>query len=127
MAICGLEPVPAGDDDAGMSPLDRLPFDNRTARLPETLFARVAAQPHGRHHLVHASADALALLDLPPDITADPDFVEVFSGRRVPAGAEPIATVYAGHQFGIWVPQLGDGRALLLGERVNRRGERWEV
>lgn len=119
--------MPAGDDDAGMSPLDRLPFDNRTARLPETLFARVAAQPHGRHHLVHASADALALLDLPPDITADPDFVEVFSGRRVPAGAEPIATVYAGHQFGIWVPQLGDGRALLLGELVNRRGERWEV
>lgn len=110
-----------------MNPLDLLPFDNRTARLPETLFARVAAQPLGRHHLVHANPEALALLDLPPALADEPDFIEVFSGRRVPAGAEPIATVYAGHQFGAWVPQLGDGRALLLGEIVNGRGERWEI
>lgn len=110
-----------------MSPLDRLNFDNRTAHLPEALYTRVHAQPLGAHHLVHANPAALALLDLDASAVDDPDFVAVFSGRREPAGAEPIATVYAGHQFGVWVPQLGDGRALLLGEVVNRRGERWEI
>ncbi|MDN5939713.1 MAG: YdiU family protein, partial [Salinisphaera sp.] len=56
-----------------------------------------------------------------------PGFVEVCAGNRVPAGAEPVSQLYAGHQFGAWVPQLGDGRAILLGQVRNRRGEAWDV
>jgi uncharacterized protein YdiU (UPF0061 family) len=51
----------------------------------------------------------------------------VIGGNRVPDGAEPVATVYAGHQFGVWVPQLGDGRAILLGEVTGIDGERYDI
>jgi uncharacterized protein YdiU (UPF0061 family) len=63
----------------------------------------------------------------------DPDWlesetgVEVVAGNRIPDGAEPIATVYAGHQFGSWNPQLGDGRAILFGEVVGADGVRYDI
>src|SRR3712207_3363254 len=53
--------------------------------------------------------------------------MEILAGDRVPAGAEPIALAYAGHQFGHFVPQLGDGRAILLGEVVDRQGVRRDI
>ena len=58
---------------------------------------------------------------------ASPDFAAVFSGNAVAPGARPIATNYGGHQFGHWAGQLGDGRAILLGERVDVDGQRWEL
>jgi uncharacterized protein YdiU (UPF0061 family) len=66
-------------------------------------------------------------LGLDPDDLASPEGVEVLAGNRVPEGAEPLAMAYAGHQFGHFVPQLGDGRALLLGEVVDRDGVRRDV
>ena len=61
-------------------------------------------------------------LGLDPDWLAGPEGLEVLAGRSVPEAAEPIAMAYAGHQFGHFVPQLGDGRAILLGEVVDRTG-----
>ena len=66
-------------------------------------------------------------LGLDPDWLASPDGVEVLAGKLVPNGAEPIALAYAGHQFGHFVPQLGDGRAILLGEVIDRHGVRRDI
>jgi uncharacterized protein YdiU (UPF0061 family) len=66
-------------------------------------------------------------LGLDPERLATPDGVAVLSGNRVPDGAEPVAMAYAGHQFGNWVPQLGDGRAILLGEITDRDGVRRDI
>ena len=78
--------------------------------------------------LVASSDDALiSLLDLDPQIAGTKVFVDAFSGNRLLTGSHPVAHRYGGHQFGVWAGQLGDGRAHLLGERVNNRGERWEL
>src|SRR4051794_22215573 len=93
-----------------------VPFDNSYARLPERFFARVrpAAAPAPR--LIRLN-DALARhLGLDPEWLSSPEGVAALAGRAIPEGAEPIAMAYAGHQFGHFVPQLGDGRAILLGE-----------
>ena len=102
-------------------------FDNRYARLGEPYCSRVQATPVPAPYLVSVNPDALELLDLAHEDARHPEFVEHFSGNRPLPGAEPVAALYAGHQFGHYVPQLGDGRALLLGEARNRRGEGWEV
>ena len=92
-----------------------IPFDNHYVRLPERLFARVTPQPAAAPELLafnHPLAQSLG-------ITGDDDIDElaqVFGGSVLPEGADPIAQLYAGHQFGHWNPQLGDGRAVLLGE-----------
>lgn len=92
-----------------------IPFSNSYARLPDRLFARVAPEPVAAPELLafnHPLAQSLG-------ITGDEDIDEmaqVFGGNVLPDGADPIAQLYAGHQFGHWNPQLGDGRAVLLGE-----------
>ena len=70
---------------------------------------------------------ALRSFGLDPEELASPEGVEVLAGNRVPEGASPIALAYAGHQFGHFVPQLGDGRAILLGEIVGRDGVRRDI
>lgn len=112
--------------------LDSLAFSNSFARLPDTFYSRVAPTPFRLPaRLIHFNPDAAALLDLDPDLAsapeAGPEIAAVFSGQQPLAGAEPLAMLYAGHQFGHYVPQLGDGRAILLGEITNRRNEKWEV
>src|SRR5207245_463115 len=62
-----------------------------------------------------------------PDRLASPEGTEILAGKRVPAGADPLAMAYAGHQFGTFVPQLGDGRAILLGEVIDRDGVRRDI
>ncbi|MCE2461630.1 MAG: YdiU family protein [Pseudomonadales bacterium] len=121
--------------------LRRLNFDNRFAmELPgdaETgnfrrqvgaaCYSRVAPTPVSTPKLVAWSPEAAALLDLPAEVDGSGLFAEVFAGNRVLDGMDPIATCYGGHQFGNWAGQLGDGRAINLGEVLNRRGERWTV
>ncbi len=102
-------------------------FSNAYARLPDAFFSRVMPTPLPAPYLIDANPDALALLDLDATALSDPGFTEIFAGNRVPDGAEPVAMCYAGHQFGHYVPRLGDGRAILLGEVTNQRGEAWEV
>src|SRR4051812_20941655 len=102
-------------------------FDNSYARLPDRFFARVkpAAVPAPR--LVHVNCELASHLGLACEWLASPEGVEVLAGRRVPDEAAPIATAYAGHQFGYFVPQLGDGRAILLGEVLDRDGVRRDI
>ena len=108
--------------------LDTLPFSNSFAALPPAFYARVAPTAFATEpRLIHFNADAAALLDLDPAVQHDARFVEAFSGQRTLPGMDPIAMLYAGHQFGHYVPQLGDGRAIVLGEITNTRGEKWEL
>jgi uncharacterized protein YdiU (UPF0061 family) len=107
--------------------LDSLRFDNRYARLTPPLFARVRPDPLPAPRLVAFNPDAATLLGLDASEASRPDFAEYFGGAKLPPGADPIAMRYAGHQFGVYVPQLGDGRALLLGEVVAPDGRYVDV
>lgn len=109
------------------APFDTLDWVNRFARLPEVFYARVQPTPVPDAHPVCHSVDAARLIGLGAANLTAPDMVAVFAGNRVPAGAEPIAALYAGHQFGHFVPQLGDGRAILLGEVTGTDGRGWEI
>jgi uncharacterized protein YdiU (UPF0061 family) len=103
------------------------PFDNTYARLPDRFFARLAPTPVAAPRLVRLNRELALQLGLDPDRLASPEGVEILAGKRIPDGAEPLAMAYAGHQFGHFVPQLGDGRAILLGEVVDRAGVRRDV
>ena len=108
--------------------LDTLSFDNSYARLPEAFYAKLNPTPFGSPpYLVHANRAAADLIDLDPEQTARPEFAGLFGGSMLAPGMEPLAMLYSGHQFGVYVPQLGDGRAILLGEVKNDRGERWDL
>lgn len=103
-----------------------IPFDNSYARLPERFFTRMAPTPVPAPELLafnRALADDLGL-SVPDDPS---DLAAVFAGNSLPEGAAPLAQVYAGHQFGGWSPQLGDGRAILLGEVVDAHGNRRDI
>ncbi|MFS8037848.1 protein adenylyltransferase SelO [Xanthobacter sp. AM11] len=100
------------------------PFDNSYARLPGGFYAPAVPTPVAAPALIKVNAALAEELGLDPQALASPEAVEMFAGSRVPDGAEPIALAYAGHQFGQFVPQLGDGRAILLGEVVGRNGRR---
>src|ERR1700733_11664399 len=104
-----------------------LPFDNSYAKLPDRFFARLAPTPVKEPRLIRLNADLARHLGLDPDWLASPEGVEMLAGNLVPEGAEPLAMAYAGHQFGNWVPQLGDGRAVLLGELRDPQGMRWDI
>jgi uncharacterized protein YdiU (UPF0061 family) len=103
------------------------PFDNTYARLPARFFARVLPTSVKSPRLIRVNRPLAAQLGLDPDLLASEEGVEVLAGNRVVETAEPIATAYAGHQFGSFVPQLGDGRAILLGELVDHVGVRRDV
>ena len=103
------------------------PFDNSYARLPERFFARLPPTPVAEPRLVRLNESLAVHLGLSPARLSTAEGIEVLSGTRVPEGAEPLAMAYAGFQFGSWVPQLGDGRAILLGELIDRDGVRRDV
>jgi uncharacterized protein YdiU (UPF0061 family) len=102
-------------------------FDNSYARLPDRFFARVAPEPVAAPRLLALNAALAAEMGLDPAALASPEGVAMLAGNRIPDGAEPIAQAYAGHQFGGFVPQLGDGRAILLGEVAGPDGRRWDI
>lgn len=110
-----------------MRTLETLQFDNTYTRLPTGFGQRVRPTPVPDPYLVSFNPDAAALLDLDPAEAARPEFAQYFAGNRLLPGSDPVAMRYAGHQFGSWVPQLGDGRAILLGEVRNAQGERWDL
>ena len=104
-----------------------LPFQNTYATLPDGFFARVAPTPVVAPRLIKLNRPLAIHLGLDPDTLETPEGAEILAGKRVPAGAEPIAMAYAGHQFGYFVPQLGDGRAILLGEVIDAGGVRRDI
>src|SRR3984957_10233327 len=103
------------------------PFKNTYAALPANFFARVAPTPVASPRLVKLNRPLAKHLGLDPDRLASPEGTEILAGKLVPDGADPIAMAYAGHQFGHFVPQLGDGRAILLGEVIDADGIRRDI
>ncbi|WP_441295280.1 protein adenylyltransferase SelO [Massilia soli] len=95
---------------------DDLPFFNSFAELPPAFYTRLMPTPLPAPYFVAASAKAAQLVGLNADDLANDDFVALFTGNKVPPRAKPLSAVYSGHQFGVWAGQLGDGRAILLGE-----------
>jgi protein adenylyltransferase len=102
-------------------------FDNSYARLPERFYSRLAPVGVSSPRLVRLNEKLAAHLNLDPAALSSPDGVAVLAGNRIPERADPLAMAYAGHQFGMFVPQLGDGRAILLGEVVDRDGVRRDI
>src|SRR3984957_15889261 len=102
-------------------------FENTYARLPERFYARVDPTAVTAPRLVKLNGELARNLGLDPDALASPQGVEILAGNRVAEGSEPLAEAYAGHQFGHFVPQLGDGRANLLGEVLGRDGVRYDI
>ena len=100
-----------------------IPFDNTYARLPDRFYARVEPTHVAAPQLVRVNHDLAALLGIDP-AALDAD---TLAGNRLPAGSEPIAQAYSGHQFGHFSPTLGDGRAVLLGEVVGTDGKRYDI
>ena len=121
--------------------LDTLTFDNSFTRElpadPETenylrqvkqaCYSRVQPTKVSQPQLVAYAREVAEELDLASSVCETADFVQVFSGNRLLAGMDQYATCYGGHQFGNWAGQLGDGRAINLGEIVNQHGERWTL
>ena len=107
--------------------LETLRFDNTFARLPEVFYAKVTPTPLKNPFLAAFNPDAAALLDLDQEEAKRPEFAGCFAGQYLAPGSEPLAMVYAGHQFGAYVSRLGDGRAILLGEVRNGRAEKWDL
>ena len=108
--------------------LDQLPLTNSFAGLGEDFYSLVQPTPFGRPaHLVHANAAVAELLHLDLADLEKPEFYQHLSGERVLTNGSPLAMLYAGHQFGHFVPQLGDGRAVMLGETTTPTGQKWEL
>lgn len=112
---------------ARLRAITELRFDNSYARLPDDFRASAEPKPLPDARLVHFNADVARLIDLDPGEAARPDIAAYLSGGRAIPGTEPIAQRYAGHQFGQYVPELGDGRAILLGEVATETGGRWDL
>lgn len=105
----------------------RFNFENTYAQLPERFYCRLDPTPVAAPRLVKVNVDLVQALGLDPDALASEQGVEILSGNRVAEGSQPLAIAYAGHQFGHFVPQLGDGRANLLGEVTARDGVRYDI
>ncbi|UHQ25086.1 YdiU family protein [Lysobacter sp. 5GHs7-4] len=119
----------------------RLDFDNAFVReLPAdpeqgpgvrqvqgALYSRVQPTPVAAPRLLAYSAEMAARLGLDEAAVRSPEFAQVFAGNALLPGMQPFASNYGGHQFGHWAGQLGDGRAIGLGEVINAAGERWEL
>jgi uncharacterized protein YdiU (UPF0061 family) len=102
-------------------------FDNSYVRLPDRFYARLAPTPVAAPRLIKLNVALACALGLDPTRLAAPEGVAILAGNRVPENAAPLAAAYAGHQFGGFVPQLGDGRAILLGEVIGRDGNRRDI
>lgn len=121
--------------------MQSLSFDNRFVRElpadPESanfvrpvegaLWSAVHPTPVSQPQLLAHSPEVAALLDWQEQDIQHPDFAEIFAGNKLLEGMQPYAANYGGHQFGHWANQLGDGRAISLGESINSAGERWEL
>lgn len=105
-----------------MKKLDQLNFDNTFSRLPDIFHSCLNPTPLPHPYLVSFNASAAELINLDVTEVERADFTEYFIGNRLLLGSEPLSMLYAGHQFGYFVPQLGDGRAILLGEIKNSAG-----
>lgn len=107
--------------------MNKIPFSHRYAALGDGFFVKTRPSPVANPALIKFNDELAEALGLPTN-NLDPDHIAaIFSGNQIPDNADPLAMAYAGHQFGNFNPQLGDGRAILLGEVVNPHGERFDL
>src|ERR1700723_3701816 len=118
-----MEKPPAAERTAGPIAV----FSNSYARLPEHFSARLSPTPVAKPRLIKFNESLASELGVDTRGLEPDELAAIFAGNVIPPGAAPIAMAYAGHQFGNFVPQLGDGRAILLGEVVDRNGERRDI
>lgn len=103
-------------------------FNNSYAQLPQKFYAKASPEAFSNPSLIEFNKElATETLDLNLTTLNQQALTEIFSGQHIPENAEPIALAYAGHQFGHFSPQLGDGRALLLGEIISAKGLRFDI
>ncbi|MFP6765678.1 MAG: YdiU family protein [Planctomycetaceae bacterium] len=102
-------------------------FNNSYARLPETFFLPATPTPVRAPTMIRLNHDLADLLGLETARLDSPEGLAVLSGNALPDGSEPLAMAYSGHQFGGFSPQLGDGRAILLGEVIGTDGVRYDI
>ncbi|ESO91618.1 hypothetical protein LOTGIDRAFT_122035 [Lottia gigantea] len=102
---------------------------NFVRRVSGAIFSKVNPEPLKTPvKLVAFSADVLnSILDLNSNVTTEKSFTDLVAGSLIVKGSVPLSHRYGGHQFGYWAEQLGDGRAVMLGEYVNTKGQRWEL
>ncbi len=105
----------------------QIPFDNSYARLPPQMYTAQLPTPVKAPQMIASNAALATILGIDPADLSTPEAAQVFAGNHIPNGAAPLAQAYAGHQFGNWNPQLGDGRAVLLGEVVGTDGIRRDI
>ena len=109
----------------------KLPADSeeglRQRQVHGALYSRVDPTPVAAPRLVAHAHEVASLLGIDAAAVASPVFAQVFGGNALLEGMQPYAANYGGHQFGHWAGQLGDGRAISLGETINATGERWEL
>lgn len=103
------------------------PLDNVFAGLGDVFSAGVTPSPVNNPRLLHANTALMRSLGLPSGLEQDPRFVAIMAGNALLPGGNSRASLYAGHQFGSWVPQLGDGRAILLGQLRTPDGGLWDL
>ncbi len=102
-------------------------FDNSYAKLPDTFYTRQQPTAVSSPSLIKFNDELAKLLKLDAAAMQSDSGLSMLAGNTIPDGADPIAAVYAGHQFGGWAPQLGDGRAVLLGEVLGQGNERYDI
>ena len=110
-----------------MNSTTRLPFDNSYAQLGERFYTRQLPVPVSEPGLIRVNHALASHLGLDPDWLESEQGVEFIAGNFIAEGTDPLASVYAGHQFGGWNPQLGDGRAILLGEVIGKDNLRYDI
>lgn len=110
-----------------LKPLEALEFGNTFAELPSAFYTLLQPTPLPAPYLVGFAPQAAALIGLDPGAAAQEGFVEAFTGNCILPGSKPLSAVYSGHQFGVWAGQLGDGRAILLGDVPDIDGGRLEL
>jgi len=102
-------------------------FDNSYVKLPQRFYANQHPVPVSDPKLISVNHSLAEYLGIDPLWLESAEGVNIVAGNEILKGSEPIATVYAGHQFGHWNPRLGDGRAVLLGEVIAKDGERYDI
>ena len=106
--------------------LGNLNFDNTYSRLPKSFFQTIAPKPVSDPKLIRLNKSLAKELGMDPSIVEQQN-LDIFAGNATPLKSKQIAMAYAGHQFGNWVPRLGDGRAVLIGEVLDENGRRRDI
>jgi uncharacterized protein YdiU (UPF0061 family) len=102
-------------------------FDNSYNKLPKAFFEHIEPSLVGSPYLINFNKNLAEELQIEDKQTDDQQLAAIFSGHKILKGSEPLAMAYSGHQFGHFVPLLGDGRAILLGEVLSKEGKRFDV